>query len=305
MKSESGLKLAYLCAVLNAVIIGFSFLFTKVALEHANPVDTLTHRFAVSFVVMSIPVAFGWVKFKFRGKLLALLLLATMYPVGFFLFQAFGLQHASSAEGGILYAFTPIVTMVLASVFLKEVTTLFQKVSIFLSVSGVVLIFVMKGTDFDFSNFTGIFLLVMSSLAFAGYSVLVRSLLRVYSPTEISYVMLGIGFVSFSAVSITTHVAAGTLDLLLAPLTSGSFVVSILYLGVLSSLVTALTANYALSKIEASRMSVFANLGTVVSIIAGAIFLGEEITVHHLIGSALIIAGVIGANRLGRKKVTA
>ncbi|WP_333639900.1 hypothetical protein [Laceyella tengchongensis] len=40
MKSESGLKLAYLCAVLNAVIIGFSFLFTKVALEHANPVDT-------------------------------------------------------------------------------------------------------------------------------------------------------------------------------------------------------------------------------------------------------------------------
>jgi drug/metabolite transporter (DMT)-like permease len=53
---------------------------------------------------------------------------------------------------------------------------------------------------------------------------------------------------------------------------------------------------------EASRMSVFANLSTIVSMTAGALFLGEEVTVYHLIGSVLIIAGVIGTNTLGRKK---
>lgn len=53
------LRLAYLFAVLNAVIIGFSFLFTKIAIEYAHPLDTLTYRFAASFIVMSIPVAFG------------------------------------------------------------------------------------------------------------------------------------------------------------------------------------------------------------------------------------------------------
>src|SRR5689334_18265212 len=85
-------------------------------------------------------------------------------------------------------------------------------------------------------------------------------------------------------------------------ITSGTFIVSILYLGVMSSLVTALTANYALSKMEASKMSVFANLSTVVSIAAGAMFLGENITLYHIIGSALIITGVMGANRFERKK---
>ncbi|MDF2660933.1 MAG: protein of unknown function transrane [Paenibacillus sp.] len=49
-------------------------------------------------------------------------------------------------------------------------------------------------------------------------------------------------------------------------------------------------------------MSVFANLSTIVSMAAGAVFLGEEVAVYHGIGSVLIIAGVIGANRLGRKK---
>lgn len=303
MINQKVLTLAYLSAVLNAVIIGFSFLFTKIALEHAQPLDTLTYRFAASFAVMSIPVAFGRIKLKYRGKpIYKALLLATMYPLGFFTLQTFGLQHATSAEGGILYAFTPVVTMLLATVFLKEATTVPQKLSIFLAVFGVVFIFIMKGSSIDLSNITGILLLFLSCLALAGYNVLARSLLRVFNPGEISYLLLGIGFVAFLVVSLTSHAAAGTLDHLFAPLASGTFIVSILYLGVMSSLVTALTANYALSKMEASKMSVFANLSTVVSIAAGAMFLGENITLYHIIGSALIITGVMGANRFGRKK---
>ncbi|MFD2882255.1 DMT family transporter [Paenibacillus rhizoplanae] len=125
---KQGLKLAYSFAVLNAVIIGFSFLFTKVALVHAGPLDTLTFRFAASFAVMSVPVALGWVKVSYRGKPIGrALLLAAMYPLGFFTLQVFGLQRATSAEGGILYSFTPVVTMIIAAIVLKEKTTLLQK----------------------------------------------------------------------------------------------------------------------------------------------------------------------------------
>ncbi|MGD8188513.1 DMT family transporter [Brevibacillus ginsengisoli] len=304
--NQKGLKLAYLCSVLNAAIIGLSFLFTKMALEFANPVDTLTYRFTASFAVMSIPVLFGQVKLNYRGKPLGkALLLATMYPLGFFTLQAFGMQHATSSEGGILYAFTPVLTMLLASIFLKEATTVLQKLSILLSVLGVVYIFVMKGSSIDLSNETGIFLLFLSCLASAGYSVLARSLLKTYKPVEITYLMLGIGFVTFLVVSVFGHLSAGTLNHLIAPLTNGTFIVSILYLGVMSSLVTALTSNYSLSKLEASKTSVFSNLSTVVSIAAGAMFLGEEIKLFHIIGSVLIIAGVMGTNYFGKKKVIA
>ncbi|RJE86308.1 DMT family transporter [Paenibacillus sp. 1011MAR3C5] len=297
------LKLPYLFAVFNAVIIGLSFLFAKKALDYASPLDTLAFRFAASFLVMSVPVAFGWVKLAYRGKPWhKVLLLAAMYPLGFFTLQAYGLQHATSAEGGILYAFTPIVTMIVASVFLKEATTLLQKLSIFLSVFGVVFIFAMKGGGIDWSNFTGISLLLLTCIVFAGYTVMARSLTKQFSPAEITYMMMAIGFVVFLIVSFTGHVTAGTLHRFFAPLASRTFVVSILFLGVASSLVTALLANYILSRMEASKMSVFANLSTIVSIAAGAIVLGEEVTVYHLIGSVLIIAGVIGTHRLGRKK---
>ncbi|TDF94756.1 DMT family transporter [Paenibacillus piri] len=302
--NQNGLKLAYVLAVLNAVIIGFSFLFAKMALEHGQPVDTLMYRFAASFAAVSIPVMFGRVRLNYRGKpLYKILLLATMYPFGFFTLQTFGLQHATSSEGGILYAFTPIVTMLLAFVFLKESTTALQKLSIFLSVFGVAFIFIMKGSGIDLSNMTGFLLLFLSTLTFAGYSVLARSLLRTYTPMEISFLMLGIGFVTFLAISLTGHAASGTLDQLFAPLASGTFIVSILYLGVISSFVTALTANYVLSKIEASRMSVFSNLATVVSVAAGSIFLKEDITVYHIIGSILIIIGVMGTNYRGQNKI--
>ena len=95
----------------------------------------------------------------------------------------------------------------------------------------------------------------------------------------------------------------GTFEAFLSPLSNPSFIVAILFLGLLSSLVTALTGNYVLSKIEASKMSVFTNLSTIVSIAAGALFLGEKVTVYHLIGSVMILTGVIGMQYLGRYKV--
>lgn len=304
--NKNGLRFAYLCAVLNATIIGFSFLFTKMALEYAEPVDTLTYRFAISFAILSIPVLLRRIQLNYRGKpMYKALLLATMYPLGFFTFQTFGLQYSTSSEGGILYAFTPVLTMLVAIVFLKETITTMQRLSVFLSVIGVVFIFWMKGSGIVLSSLTGISLLFLSCLAFAGYSVLTRSLLRTFSPLEITFMMLGIGFVAFLTVSVTNHATAGTLDHLLTPLANGHFIVSVLYLGVMSSLVTALTANYALSKIEASKLSVFSNLSTIVSIAAGAMVYGEEIKVYHIIGSVLIIAGVLGTNRFGAIKAEA
>jgi drug/metabolite transporter (DMT)-like permease len=86
----------------------------------------------------------------------------------------------------------------------------------------------------------------------------------------------------FLTVSFADHTAAGTLHHFFAPLGYGIFIVSILFLAVVPSLVTALTSNYTLSKIEASRISGFTKLSTIVSIAAGVIFLEEEVTLYHL-----------------------
>jgi len=58
-----------------------------------------------------------------------------------------------------------------------------------------------------------------------------------------------------------------------------------------------------LSKLEASRSTVFVYLSTVVSLFAGVIFRGERFGPIQMFGVALILFGVWGANALSKRKI--
>lgn len=298
---DSDLKLAYFFALLHTLITGLSFLFTKTALKFASPIDVLAFRFSASIIALMIPVVLKRIHLDYAGKnLLQVCSLGFLYPIAFFFFQTVGLVYATSSEGGIFQAVTPIFTMILAGIILKEKTTAYQKVSILLSVAGVVYIFIMKGASLDFTEVLGISLLLLSSIASAGYHVLTRITLRQFSIIEVSFVMTLLGFVFFNVVAIISHMVNGTLNQFLTPLQNFQFVISILYLGILSSLITSLLNNFILKRIEAAKVSVFGNLRTVVTIFAGVYFLKEQLFSYHMIGSLMIILGVLGTNYAGR-----
>ncbi|MDP7978029.1 DMT family transporter [Bacillus sp. WLY-B-L8] len=299
-------KKAYAAAILYTCIIGFSFMFVKLTFTITGPLDTLAHRFTVSFLTASIPVIFGLIKLNITFKnMLTILPVAILYPALFFTFQAFGLVYTSSSEAGIIQATIPIFTMVCASYFLKERTTIWQKFSLLLSVSGVIYIFTMKGFGSHTPSFTGVILILLSALSSAGYNVLARKMTKQFRLIDVTYMMTIIGFICFNTLSIGNHIAAGTIHLYFQPFTSSLFLVSILYLGILSSLLTAFLSNYALSIVEASKMSVFSNVSTLITMFAGVIFLQEELAYYHIIGAIMIILGVLGTNFLDAKFVSA
>ncbi|HHY04973.1 MAG TPA: DMT family transporter [Thermoanaerobacterales bacterium] len=294
---KPGLDRVYLFAALHTIITGLSFLFGKTALRFASPIDVLAFRFTASFIALMVPVLLKKISINFKERnLLKIFVLGLLYPIAFFGFQTFGLAYATSSEAGILQSITPIFVMILSAVLLKEKSTLCQKASMLLSVLGVIYIFIMKGSSVDFTEVLGITLLLLSSLSSAGYTVLNRITLRDFSIIEISFMMTLLGFLVFNATALATHFWQGTLNQFFAPLQSFEFIISILYLGILSSLVTSLLNSFVLSKIEAAKMSVFGNLRTVVAIFAGVFFLKEQLYYYHIIGSLMIIAGVIGTN---------
>ncbi|MDM5188802.1 DMT family transporter [Bacillus sp. DX4.1] len=296
-------KKAYIAALLYAFIIGFSFMFVKLTLAVTGPLDILAHRFTVAFLVAMIPVIFGFIKLNISFKnMLSILPLALFYPALFFAFQAFGLVYTSSSEAGIIQASIPIFTMVLASYFLKEHTNMWQKLSVLLSVAGVVYIFVMKDLGTQATSFTGIIFILLSALASAGYNILARKMTKTFRLIDLTYMMTAIGFLCFNMIAIVNHIRTGTINLYFQPFTNGAFLISILYLGVLSSLLTAFLSNYALTYIEASKMSVFSNLSTLLTIIAGVLFLNEQIVYYHMIGAVMIVLGILGTNFLGKKE---
>ena len=294
MKNRSE-RLAYAAAIGHTFITGLSFMFSKIGLGYSTPWDLLAYRFTASFIAVMIPVALRWISFDFtRERVKKILPLALFYPLSFFAFQTFGLQYLTSSEASILLASMPVFTLILASYFLREETSLLQKLSVMLSVAGVVYITANKGASLNFTNIKGVTMILLSALSFSVYSILVKKLARNF--TILSYVMIVISFVFFNAMSLARHVIKGTAGSFFAPLSEPGFIVAFVYLGVLSSLVTSLLTNYALSKIDASKMCVFTNLSTVISIIAGVVFLKENIYFYHLIGSLMIISGVVGTN---------
>ncbi|OJE44077.1 transporter [Bacillus proteolyticus] len=297
---------AYISALLYSFIIGFSFMFVKLALTITGPLDTLAHRFTVAFMAATIPVIFGFVKLNISFKnILALLPLAIFYPALFFAFQAFGLVYTSSSEAGIIQAAIPIFTMILASYFLKEYTNTWQKTSVFISVVGVIYIFIMNGIGAHETNFIGVILILLSALSSACYNVLARKMTKKFKLMDLTYTMTAIGFISFNVIAIIDHMNKGTITVYFKPFTNGTFLISILYLGLLSSLLTALLLNYSLSYIEAAKISVFSNLSTLITIIAGVVFLHEQIAHYHIVGTLMIVLGVIGTNFLGKKGIIA
>ncbi|MCM3175810.1 DMT family transporter [Paenibacillus sp. MER 99-2] len=295
--------LAYVAAVVYAAIIGLSFLFAKMTVNIAHPIDVLAHRFALSLFVVSIPVVLGWIRIKLTWRdLLRIIPLGLLSPVLFFAFQTFGLVSSNSSEAGIIQAMAPVFTLILASVFLKERTTTLQKLFLMLSVAGVIYIFLMKGTAMSLGNFKGIALLLLSTICFAGYGVLARPLTQKYKPMELTWVTLMVGAIVFNATSVIRHTSMGTLSDYVKPLGDGSYLGSIAYLAILSTMVSTLLASYALTHLEASQMSVFSNLSTLISIAGGAWVLHEPVSGYHFIGALLIIAGVLGTNISGRKR---
>ncbi|MFA5513696.1 MAG: DMT family transporter [Sphaerochaetaceae bacterium] len=292
----------YLSAFFYSLITGLSFIFGKVALNVSSVIDFLAYRFSASAFGLFLLIIFRLVKVDFNfKKVVKILPLALFYPLLFFAFQSYGLKHATAIETGLITAAVPIFTLIGASLFLKEKTTLFQKLSIIASVGGVMLITIMKNTPFEITNFKGTFLILLSALSFAGYAILARVLSKEFSSIELSAVMILISFIFFNAVALINNAINQTLPAFIKMPFNRQFLISILYLGVLSTLVTSYFSNYILSKIEAAKMSVFGNFGTIITIIASTVYLKESLFYYHVIGTILIIGGVLGTNFLDKR----
>jgi len=299
METSSKTK-AYFSAIVYTFIIGLSFLFVKMALSFTDPLNVLAHRFSIAFLTLWFVSLAGLVKLSISKKdILYILPISLFYPVFFFSLQVFGLVYISSSEAGIIQAIVPVFTMILASLFFKETSSSLQKAALLLSVFGVIYIFLMQGLNWESANFIGIVLIILSAFSAACYNVMAKKITKKYRLTDITYVMTLIGFLSFNILSVAEHLMHNTLGTYFSPFSHFEFVVAILYLGILSSLLTSLLSNYTLSKIAASKMSVFSNLSILITVIAGSVFLHENIEYYHLIGGSMIILGIIGINFWG------
>lgn len=290
--------LPYLAGFAVSLIFGLSFMFTKQALETLPTTLLLSYRFSLAALLLTLLWLSGAIKINLKNKpLKELMLLSLFQPIAYFIFETTGVKLASSSEAGIMIALIPVVVTIFAAIFLKERPGKAQLFFMVSSVIGVIFIVLMSGSENRTGHLAGILSLLGAVLAAGVYNILSRKLSANFTPVEITFVMMWTGAAVFSTLSAATGIINGNIEKYITYLGSASTLFSILYLGVLSSVCAFFMMNYMLSKIPASNSSVFSNLTTVVSIIAGVFIRHETFHWYQFAGSIIIILGVWGTNR--------
>lgn len=292
--------LGSLAALIANIIFGFSFLFSKVALSAAHPLIILAVRFTTAFLALNILWLLGVVKLSFSGKnIKRLVLMSLAQPLLYFIFELYGIDATSSAISGVIISLVPIAVIILSAVFLKEKATAQQIICSAVSLICVSVISIIS-SDGNRSSVLGIILLLLAVICAAVFNILSRSLSGEFSPFERTYMMFLVGTVGFNSVALI-GLRGSFIPELITAAASAYFWGAIAYLAVLSSIAAFMLYNYATSNISTVRAASFSNIITVVSLLAGMIFLKERLSVLEIICSLLIILGVLGVNAKFKK----
>ncbi len=296
--------LPIISAIIYSVIFGLSFLFTKVGLEIMTPIELISYRFLLAALTMTLLKIFKIIKVDLKGKSIKMLILTSFCePVLYFFFEVMGVSRTSTSEAGLMIALIPVFVAILSVVFLHEKLKKSQIVFIILSVSGVVFINIMKDKLSLSGNFLGIIFLFFAIIASSFYNIGSKKSSKNFTPVEITFVMMWVGAISFNGILTVINIINGTMGSYFAPLRNSQAIIPLLYLGILSSIVAFFMVNYTISKIPVSQSAVFANLSTIVSILAGVFILNENFFWYDFVGAIMILGGVWGTVYFGQKDV--
>ncbi len=293
-------KFAILSVILGNSIFGFSFLFSKLALAYATPVVLIAVRFTVAFLVLNLVVLMGklienkdgqpLIAFSLKGKPKKyILLLALFQPILYFIAENYGIVYTSSAFAGIIIAVIPIVGIVLDVVIMHTKVSGKQIVCAIASVLGVALTTI-GATDMA-SSVKGLIFLLVAVFAGSFFYVFSKKSADDYSPLERTYVMFGLGSAFYVVLAAITS-ASDFHRLVFVPLAQPIFWISILYLSVISSVVAFLLLNFGANHVSIATATIFANLTTVISIVAGVLILHESFSPYQAVGAVIILASV-------------
>ncbi|MDF2946454.1 MAG: EamA/RhaT family transporter [Bacillales bacterium] len=285
-----------LCAIVCEIIFGFSFLFTKKITNTVSTLNLLSWRFIIAFLFLNICALLRIIKLNFKGKQLkSLFLVALFQPVIYFIGETVGINLTTASESGVIISSIPIVTLLFSALILKESPTRLQILGVSTTAVGILIMVLVKGIEASF-NPIGYIMLFLAVISYSLYSVYSEKATE-FSSIEKTYAMMAFGAITFTFMALIQNINSGTLkEYLLLPVENPDFLNAIGYLSIVSSVVAFLLYNLAIEYLGTNRTASFVGVSTIVTVVAGVIFLKEDFSSYQIIGTILVIVGVYLAN---------
>lgn len=288
MTQSSALPRPVLAAILGQTIISAgTHLAAKQATASFSPGLLVTSRLVLSAALFAVVLAalpkprlppresWGWV--------LGFALVSGPLNQGLFMY---GLQSSKATHAALLYALTPIGVYLLAVARRREVARPRRLWGIALAFSGVVVLLLGRGLGEAFGPLVGDLFILGAVAAWVVWTTESKPFATRHGGLRTAaWSLLAAGLWSLPAVPFTvTREALGAVT----PVGWACLA----YLVVMTSGVSYVLWNYALARVEPSRVAVFANLQPVATALAAWALLGEPLVWEIGVGGALVLLGV-------------
>jgi len=295
-KLSEGSAVGTFAAIVVAVIWGLSFVAARAVLTTLTPLVLAALRFSVASVIFVPLMAREYLR-GFRPTLRdvrELALLGFMSTTIYFWLQYTGVKYAGAGVSALLVVgLIPILTGLASTVLLKERFSAQKALGTVTGLSGVALIALpnLFVGNVDLLFYLGVVSLLMNAVLFSMYSTLSRRIMqRVRRPLTVTAYTIVTGTMALIPLSLTSDWNPAR------SLQPGQWV-SVLYLAVVCSFLGYFLWNFALSRIEAVKATVWLYLEPVSAFIGEAIIFGVVPTPVTLVGGCAILLGALLTNR--------
>jgi drug/metabolite transporter (DMT)-like permease len=284
--------ITYAGLIVLSVIWGLAFVAIKEAVQELSPVNLALMRWLIAsvFFLGLLPIV-GKLKCKFeRRDMPRLLLVAFANVAGYHISLNYAETSISAGLSSLLISFGPVFVVVLSVLLLDEKAGPKVLLALILAIFGTFLLSMGSISVNELSSIFGPVEVILSALFYALFSVLGKPLVQKYgsAPTTIRAGLLG--------------------TIMILPLLSTSFIsqaeslpfngwVSVLYLSGISTVLGYMLFYSLVSRNAVSRLSIQLYVAPIVSVVGGALLLGESVTTFTAIGGATMLAAVALATK--------
>lgn len=287
--------IVYLEALFAVIVWGASFIATKIAVEQISPVAVVWIRFAMGIPILFIAVLMRK-QFAFpKGSEWLYFALLGFLGISFHQWlQSNGLQTSQATTTAWIVSTSPVFIALLAWFILKEKLSWLQIAGIVFAMFGV-LVVVSKGNlaSITLGNFgtTGDFLILISALNWAVFSILSRHGFQNHPSTRLTFWVMTLGWLitTVAFISGKNYTEITQLD------SRGWW--AMIFLGIFTTGLAYIAWFDVLSQLPAAQSGAFLFLEPPASMVVAAIVLFEKITWASIIGGIVIILGVWLVNK--------
>ncbi|MCG2826050.1 MAG: DMT family transporter [Thermoplasmatales archaeon] len=213
------------------------------------------------------------------------------------IFQNIGMKYTTASLSSIIQSSGPVFTIALAVIFLGESLNIRKVSGAFIALTGTIML--VGGGSFCFagSTFYGNILLLLSAISYSISGIITKKGLEKNSPFTLLGFGIMIGFVILSVFSMFTE-NTGVVTTF-PPL----IWIIILLLALFPSFIASWLWYKVLINTELSKLAVFVYLMPVFAVLFSYIMIQEVVDVYTLFFAALIIGGVVIAQKSGPAEI--